>query len=316
MIRTLAVSRDGTVIHDAPLSSLSDSEIQWYWADFSEPDENEAGLLDSHFHFHPLAIEDCLHRLQRPKMDPYGDYDFFVFHALRSDTLEREEVDMFLSAHYIVTFHRADLPEMNEAWRQIASDPESAGRGPVYAAYLVMDKLVDQYFPIVYQIEDQINELDSVETDRLTSDRMDRVFDFRARLIKLRRTIVPMRELLYRILSSGHISGLKEQMVYFTDVYDHLLKLSEIIESNRELTSDMRDSFISLNSNRMNTIMKTLTVITTIFMPLTFIAGVYGMNFRYMPELETHYGYFAVLAVMLGIGVGMYFWFRRKGWFD
>jgi magnesium transporter len=123
---------------------------------------------------------------------------------------------------------------------------------------------------------------------------MNQVFDIRSRLLKLRKTIVPMRDFLYRTLNSERIEGLKALHVYFADVYDHLLKLSEMIDSNREMTSDMRDSYISLSSNRMNTIMKTLTVITTIFMPLTFVAGIYEMNFAYMPELTWRWGYFLI----------------------
>jgi magnesium transporter len=122
--------------------------------------------------------------------------------------------------------------------------------------------------------------------------------------------------LLYRMINSDKIPGVKEQNIYYTDIYDHLLKLTEMIESNREMTADLRDSYNSLRSNRMNSIMKTLTVITTIFMPLTFIAGVYGMNFVNMPELQWAGGYYLIIGVMVVLGLGMYLWFRRKGWFD
>jgi magnesium transporter len=122
--------------------------------------------------------------------------------------------------------------------------------------------------------------------------------------------------LLYRMINSDKIPGVKEQNIYYTDIYDHLLKLTEMIESNREMTADLRDSYNSLRSNRMNSIMKTLTVITTIFMPLTFIAGVYGMNFVNMPELHWAGGYYLIIGVMVTLGLGMYLWFRRKGWFD
>ncbi|MEW8987450.1 MAG: CorA family divalent cation transporter, partial [Bacillus sp. (in: firmicutes)] len=117
-------------------------------------------------------------------------------------------------------------------------------------------------------------------------------------------------------INSERIEGVQSHLLYFTDIYDHLLKLSEMIESNREMTADMRDSYMSLNSNRMNTIMKTLTVITTIFMPLTFVVGIYGMNFDNMPELHWQWGYFIVLGVLIVGGIGMYAWFKRKGWFD
>ncbi len=178
-----------------------------------------------------------------------------------------------------------------------------------------MDKLVDNYFPTLYQIEDQLNEIESNVNNESVEKLMEAVFDIRSNLIKLRKTVLPMRDLLYRVINSEKIDGVKEQLVYFTDIYDHLLKLSEMIESNREMTADMRDSYISINSNRMNTIMKTLTVMTSIFIPLTFIASIYGMNFEYMPELTWRWGYFGVLGVLLGVGSIMLFGLWRKGWF-
>ena len=125
-----------------------------------------------------------------------------------------------------------------------------------------------------------------------------------------------MRDLLYRTLNSDRLPGFKEHKIYFSDIHDHLLKLSDMIESSREITSDLRDSYLSINSNRMNTNMMVLTVITSIFIPLTFVAGIYGMNFEYMPELTWKYGYFMALGIMTCIGISMFLWFKRKGWFD
>jgi len=317
MIRILAVTGEGQVLKDIPLERLEEEDIHWYWVDFYAPDEEEALLLETHFHFHPLAIEDCFHLLQRPKLDHYGDVHFFVLHAMNQHTLAADEVDLFLGRRFLVTFHYQISREIDDAWGRIAlADEGSGSKGPIYAAYLIMDKLVDQYFPGVYQIEDQLNEIENNVFEESIEQLMDDIFEIRSKLLKLRKTIVPMRDLLYRIINTVRIEGIQDYSLYFTDIHDHLLKLSEMIDSNREMTADMRDSYVSLNSNRMNSIMKTLTVITTIFMPLTFIAGIYGMNFSYMPELQWRWGYFAALAAMLGIGVGMYLWFRRKGWFD
>ncbi|OCT14656.1 magnesium and cobalt transport protein CorA [Paenibacillus pectinilyticus] len=315
MIRTLAITTDFAVLHQVPLEGLSDPSILWYWVDFDNPSEEESLQLKDHFHFHPLAIEDCFYLLQRPKIDHYSDVHFFVMHAIDAKTLDAEEVDMFLGKNYIVTFHLRASREIEDAWSRITLNDSFRTQGQIYAVYLILDNLVDQYFPSVYQIEDQLNDIENnMKTDAI-DELMNEVFEIRSRLLKLRRTIVPMRDLLYRLISTERIDQVREQLVFFTDIHDHLLKLSEMIDSNREITADIRDSYISLSSNRMNTIMKTLTVITTIFMPLTFIAGLYGMNFAYMPELQWHWGYFAVLAIMLGIGFGMFAWFLKKGWF-
>lgn len=317
MLRIMAMTDEQELVEDISLQSLMDQPIKWFWVDFDCPTDEEIQLLDRYFQFHPLAIEDCMHLLQRPKVDHYDETHFFVIHALHPETLKAEEVDIFLGPRGIVTFHLTISQEIDEAWRRMKDPIINKGKDHNYVAYLVMDKLVDNYFPTLYRIEDQLNELEAEgETNGDIQVMTEHVYDIRADLLRLRRTVIPMRDLLYRLISSDKIPGVKEQHVYFTDIHDHLLKLTEMIESNREMTADLRDSYNSLRSNRMNAIMKTLTVITTIFMPLTFIAGVYGMNFVNMPELESSVGYFVVIGVMLVLGVGMFLWFKRKGWFD
>jgi magnesium transporter len=311
MIRTLAVTNDLELIYDVPIDRLSDSDIKLYWVDFDAPTENEAMLLKTFFQFHPLAIEDCLQFLQRPKLDYYDGYDFFVLHTFNKTSLAPEEIDLFVGENFIVTFHLTSSPELEMVRQKVIAD-NTLNKGALDIFYLVLDKIVDEYFPIIYSIEDQISE---IETKEATQNLIESVFEFRSQLFKLRRTVFPMRELLYRILNSERVIVPKQERVYFMDIYDHLLKLSEMIESNREMTNDIRDSYISLNSNRMNNIMKTLTVMTSIFIPLTFIASIYGMNFEYMPELTWHWGYYSVLGSMVVVGSSMLFWLWRKGWF-
>lgn len=318
MIRTMAVTHKGEVLTGLPLQSIAISDYAWIWADFAVPTAEETLLLDTYFHFHPLAIEDCMHILQRPKLDHYEDVQFFVLHALNDRTLEAEEVDLFLSKSFLVSYHHQEKPEMEEAWERVGAEIHSRkgwSGGPVAAAYTVMDKLVDKYFPSLYSLEDELADLESMGSRESVEELMSQVFNVRGRLLKLRRTIVPMRDLMYRIVNSQHVQSNGEERVYFGDIYDHLLKLTDMIEADREMTADLRDSYISLNSNRMNSIMKTLTVITTVFMPLTLIAGIYGMNFRVMPELNWAYGYPVILLLMLVLGAGMFRWFRRSGWF-
>ncbi|WP_409345081.1 magnesium/cobalt transporter CorA [Paenibacillus sp. MBLB4367] len=315
MIRTLAVTADGLIVRDIPLERLHDADVKWYWVDFDSPDEQETSLLDSFFHFHPLAIEDCMHFLQRPKLDHYDDAHFFVLHTLNQETLLADEVDLFVGPNFVVSFHLRPLQEMEEVWKKISAQKSIAQKDHIFIVYLIMDKLVDYYFPSLMRIEDDLLQLETNPDGQLIGERMNEVYELRAKLGKLRRTVFPMRDLLYRVIYTEKIQGLKGHIEYFTDIHDHLLKLADMIESNREMSSDLRDSYMSINANRMNAIMKTLTVITTIFMPLTFIAGIYGMNFAHMPELEWPGGYPLVLFVMLLIGAGMFIWFYRKGWF-
>lgn len=312
MIRTLAVTKDFKWIEGLPLEGLLDSSIRWYWVDFDAPSDEEAQLLKTHFHFHPLAIEDCLHFLQRPKIDYYDGYNFFVLHTLNQVSLVPEELDFFVGANFIVSFHLKAQPELEAVRQKLFKSEKVLKRGVLYLFYLMLDEIVDEYFPNVYKIEDALNEIEIQEANQQL---IKEVFEIRNQLLKLRRAIFPMRDLMYRILNSEKVDIPKEDRVYFIDIYDHLLKLSEIVESNREMTTDIRDSYLSLNSNRMNSIMKTLTVMTSFFIPLTFIASIYGMNFEYIPELGWRFGYFCVLGAMFVVGTTMLLWLWRKGWF-
>ncbi|MFC0270688.1 magnesium/cobalt transporter CorA [Metabacillus herbersteinensis] len=314
MIRTVAVTTENEVVYDLPLKHLKKQDIQWYWVDFAEPTKEEINLLGRFFHFHPLAIEDCIEFVQRPKMDFYDSYFFVVLHSIHQKTNEVDEVDLFLGSNFIVSFHEKPIRDLNNLWLQMKKS-EALAASPLQVMYQLMDHLVDAYFPPVYKLEDLINEVEDNTKDQTISELMEQVFDIRSDLNQLRRTIIPMRDLLYRIISSSKLNQLKEKEVYFHDIYDHLLKLVEMIDANRELTADIRDSYLSISSDRMNRVMMTLTVMSSIFLPLTFIAGLYGMNFQYMPELAGRYSYFIVLGVMSGIVFTMVYFFHKLGWF-
>jgi len=315
VISTIGITKKQQLLKDFPLESIHQQEFEWYWVDFNCPTAEEESLLDSFFHFHPLAIEDCLMRLQRPKLDFYDDFHFFVIHRLNELTLAAEEVNIFASNKYIVTFHKNPVPEIEKVQKMLESQPKNWERGTVYLTYQTIDKIVDSYFPLVYKIEDHLNALEGELTYQSNVNAMKIVFEFRSDLLDLRRTILPMRDLLYRVLNSYRFSLNKSERAYFGDIYDHLLKLTEMVESNRELTADMRDSYMAMSSSRMNGIMMTLTIVSTIFIPLTFIAGVYGMNFDNMPELHGQYSYFIVLGIMIIVVIAMLTIFKHKGWF-
>ncbi len=316
MIRTIAITKDLEAIYDLPLDNLSEENILWYWMDFNNPTEEEISLLDNYFHFHHLSIEDCVHSLNSPKLDYYEDYNYFVLNALHQDTLAPIEVSLFVGNNYIVSYHGDNLNELYEAWQRVIANHRNWDKGPSYIAHQILDEIVDNFFPAVYKIEDRLNEIDSKVVKTTTHTLIDEIFSIRSDLLKLRRIINSMRDLLYRILNSERLEGFNEHRMYFSDIYDHLVKLSNMVEANREMTSDIRDNYMSINSSRMNKNMMVLTVMTTIFIPLTFIAGVYGMNFENMPELTWKYGYFGVLIAMVIIAVEMFLWFKRKGWFD
>jgi magnesium transporter len=315
MIHVVAVTSTNKVQTNISLKKLKENDWKWYWVDFDQPTEEEIKELENTFQFHPLAIEDCIHRLQRPKLDYYEEYNFFVTHCLEEGKLSKEEVNFFLSKNYIVSFHHVSSKSIHDVWLRLNNEKEIKRWNPHFVLYHLIDKFVDNYFPIVYKIEDELNQLEN-NTDQLSmEDLLEQLFDIRHYLLKLRHTVLPMRDLIYRMINSTHLTEIKRNEKYFSDIHDHLLKLTEMIEANRELTTDIRDNYLSINSHQTNKVMRVLTVITTIFMPLTFIAGVYGMNFGNMPELQYKYGYFLTLSLMLVIGVSMFIWFKKKGWF-
>ncbi|MCA1062168.1 magnesium/cobalt transporter CorA [Rossellomorea sp. AcN35-11] len=313
MIHTSIIMENGGIEHNVPLSRIKEKNVKWYWVDFSEPTNKDIRLLKQYFQFHPLAIEDCLDDFsQRAKLDFYDGYIFVLLHAINGKTLDSQEVNMFVNSNFIVTFHKEPVRELHNVWEEVRSEGERLS--PFKVMHKIVDRLVDDYFPLVYGIEDRLNTIEDNTNDEADIDLMEELFDIRHDMSKLRRTLVPMRDLLYRISNSGRLNALKEEKLYFNDVYDHLIKLVEMLESYREFSSDIRDNYLSINSDKMNNIMMTLTVITTIFMPLTFIAGLYGMNFVYMPELDERSGYFIVLGVMGVIAMIMFGFFVKIGW--
>ncbi|MGG0188183.1 magnesium/cobalt transporter CorA [Bacillus rhizoplanae] len=315
MIRICAVTKENEVLYDLSLEETKREDIVWFWLDLCKPTKEEyTYILQDYFKFHPLAIEDCLEYVQRPKVDFYEGYHFLVLHAFSEDGLEPHEIDLFVSDHFVVSFHFSHNKAIERAWNKLG-ERQRIKRSTLHVTHTIIDQIVDDYFAPVYYIEDHLNAIDDNLTGDTAGTVLEEVFDIRSDLSKLRRTIVPMRDLLYRILNSTRFHGVNDHEIYFKDIYDHLLKLSEMIETSRELTADIRDSYFSLNSHHMNNIMKTLTVFSTIFMPLTFIVGVYGMNFDNMPELKWEYGYYICLAIMALIGGGMMVWFYKKGWF-
>lgn len=317
MIKVLGVTNEYQLETEISLRAIDLSKYKWYWVDFSEPTDEEIQQLSDTFQFHPLAIEDCIHRLQRPKLDYYEDHTFFVTHTVREEDKEisKEELNFFIGDHYIVSFHRHPVMEVNQVWDRLSSQKNIEQWDTYYVFYDILDKIVDNYFPLIYKIEDELDKIED-NRQRKSMDRlMNELFDTRYMLLNLMHTINPMRDLLYRMLNSQHLEGIRKRKAYFSDIYDHLLKLSEMVMSNRELTADIRDSYLSLNSHQTNNVMKVLTIITSIFAPLTFIAGIYGMNFENLPELTWKYGYFLVLGLMGIVALIMYLWFKRKGWF-
>ncbi len=275
--------------------------------------------------FHPLTLEDVVNCGQRPKIEDYGPYHFMVLKSLRlhDEHLEIEQISFFLSGHYIITLQ--EIPgDSFEAVRQRIRQGKGLIRrmGPDYLAYALVDALVDEFFPILEAYGERLEDLENTLVARPTPGVLHTLNRIKRELLVLRRVAWPERELLSHLQrDESHIIR-PETQVYLRDCYDHVVQIIDMVETYRDIAAGMLDVYLSSTSNRMNEIMKVLTIISTIFIPLNFIAGVYGMNFDTevsplnMPELHWYFGYPAVLAVMLTVAGGLVFYFHRKGWFS
>jgi magnesium transporter len=277
------------------------------------------------FGFHPLTLEDVLNCGQRPKLESYGPYHFMVMKSLRlrDEELEIEQISFFLSGNYVITLQ--EIPgDSFEAVRQRIRQGKGLIRraGPDYLAYALIDALIDEFFPVLEAYGERIEELESDLVLRPSPAYLRTVYRIKRELLVLRRTAWPEREVINALQRDDSQLVRPETQVFLRDAYDHTVQVIDMIETYRDLAAGMLDVYLSSTSNRMNEIMKVLTVISTIFIPLNFIAGVYGMNFDparspwNMPELEWRFGYPVVLSIMASVAVGLVLFFRSKGWFQ
>ncbi|KUK14221.1 MAG: magnesium/cobalt transporter CorA [Synergistetes bacterium] len=275
--------------------------------------------VGEHLNLHPLVLEDILNVTQRPKVEFFDDYIFLVLKMLTYNPelrkIESEHISVILGQKFVLTFQekRGDL--FDPVRGRIRSNKGIIRkRGPDYLFYALIDVLVDNYFYMLEKLGDEIEELEGEVIGSPASGTVHKIHELKRNLIELRRSIWPLREIL-NLLYKEKPDLIKEETIpYLRDVYDHIIQVIEIIESLRETTGGLLDVYLSSVSNKMNEVMKVLTIIATIFMPITFIAGIYGMNFEYMPELKWRWGYPVVLIAMLIISLGMIIYFRRKKW--
>ena len=268
---------------------------------------------------HPLVLEDILNTDQRPKMEDYGEYIYIVLKMLdyndKSNEIESEQISLILGPNFVFSFQEREGDTFNPIRERIRN---SKGRirkmGADYLAYTLLDSIVDNYFIILEKLGEKIEFLEEKLVTHPTSEILQVIHHLKREMIFLRKAVWPLREVVSG-LGRGESSLIKESTkVYLRDVYDHTIQTIDTIETYRDMVSGMLDIYLSSVSNRLNAVMKVLTIIATIFMPLTFIAGIYGMNFKYMPELEWRWGYPAILLIVVFIGVSMLIYFKRKKW--
>src|SRR5262245_23806299 len=287
------------------------------WVDVADPTSSDFDELAREFGFHPLSIEDCRHQHQRPKVEEYSGYYFIVLYDAEMQDgcqLELRELGVFLGANYLVTVHSQPIRNIEKAqriWRQWA---DLAERKTGLPAYLLMDAIVDGYMPMLDDFSDRLDEIETQIFENIQPEALRDIFRIKKQLIFLRRAVAPLRDVFNTLLRREQPVFSRETMIYFQDVYDHLIRVADSIDALREIAGSTMDAYLSVSGNRTNFVMKRLTSIATILMSVTLIAGIYGMNFNFMPELRWRYGYSGALASMLVVALALYFYFRKIKW--
>ncbi|MEO7673713.1 MAG: magnesium/cobalt transporter CorA [Pyrinomonadaceae bacterium] len=314
---------EGFAVADLP--ELLADETNVIWVDFrGETDEElhaTKEVLLNVFKFHYLTVEDCLETRNQPKIEAFPDYLYFIVHGVRPDETRAtnfvtKELDGYLGKNFVVTFHVERFRSIKAVKQQVRSSPFACQRGAAYLLHQILDQIVDLYMPLV---DDFDTEIDALEERVLTMKKgsnviLEDIMDVRRSVARMKRISSRQLEVLYR-MSHGEFPQIPASTLpYFRDVHDHLLRISDLAENYRDLVAGLFDIHFSVVANKNNDVVKTLTILSSIILPLSLIAGIYGMNFENMPELKSANGYFITLAIMALVTVGLLIYFWRKGW--
>jgi len=297
---------------------FNDAHESGFWLDIEAPDQSDYDLLQDTFKFHPLTIEDIQHQDQRPKVDEYPDYNFtvlFVAEWSNDDILLREH-HLFVGPHYLITVHQEPSPQLKALQERIHKSPELTHGKPAFLTYMVIDNLVDSNFPVLDKLDDEVDALEDEITAKANTQQLNRIYHLKHSVTDLRRFLGAQRDVFQALITHGIHLQQQDMTLYYRDVYDHIVRQYETVDSLRDLLTGAMDVYLSTVSNRLNQTTKALTVIASLFLPLSFLTGFYGMNFTYLTQvLETPSAAFAfgVATMVLATLIQLYL-FKRRGW--
>jgi magnesium transporter len=301
------------------IKNKSDTNLN-RWIDIetiAEPKPIE--FLASTFNFHPLLIEDIVSSTHRPKLDDYEDYIFIVAKMLTYDSINRkiktEQIRFILGEDYLITIQEKEGDVFDKIRDKLKGNKGKIRKQkPDYLLYSLLDSIVDNYFTIIETIGEDVERIESHLISDNSTNSLRNIYKIKRELIQIRKAVWPIREVISKLERVENNLIHSTTLLYVRDIYDHCVQIIETVESHREVVSSLLDIYLSSTSNKLNAVMKVLTIISTIFMPLSFIVGLYGMNFKYMPELDWHYGYFTVIGTCLTISIVMLIYFKKKKW--
>lgn len=289
------------------------------WVDSMETTEEEAEFMRRNFDFHHLAIEDCLNRrVVPPKIDDFDDYLFIITHGINhvveSDIVETAELDVFLGPHFVVSNHHVPLFSVESVKRLVEDDGRPMKRGADFLAHAIVDALIDNVLPTIDQMGEVAEEIEEEVISNPQQATLEAIMKLKRSMLRVHRVIAPQREVMSR-LSRGEFPIIRsEAQIFYRDVYDHLVRIEDMNQNMRDRADNALSTYLSSVANRQNETMRVLSIVATIFLPLMLVAGIYGMNFKYMPELEWPWAYFAVLG-FIGFVILLALWrFWARNW--
>jgi magnesium transporter len=289
-----------------------------FWLDIEAPDQSDYDLLQNVFKFHPLTIEDIQHQNQRPKVDEYPDYNFTVLFVAEwsNDDIVLREHHLFVGPHYLITVHEEPSPQLMALQGRIHKSPELTHGKPAFLTYMVIDNLVDSNFPVLDKLDDAVDALEDEITAKANTEQLNRIYHMKHSVTDLRRFLGAQRDVFQALITHGIHLQQQDMTLYYRDVYDHIVRQYETVDSLRDLLTGAMDVYLSTVSNRLNQTTKALTVIASLFLPLSFLTGFYGMNFTYLTQvLETPYAAFAFgVGTMVLATLFQLYLFKRRGW--
>ena len=319
--RLLVCSSDGQfrrAINPSDISELIKQKETFVWLDLQNPQEQDAALLREEFNFHPLSIEDATRHHERPKLEAFDDHYFLVFYCLSYDSasrrLDSQAIGIFIGVNYLVSVHQGAIGTIDETIKRWQANAAEVGNDAGALLYSLLDAIVDEYFPVIDQLAERVEEIEEQIFARFSEDALQSVFGLKRDLLAVRRLVAPERDVLNVLIRREVPIFERNTILYLQDVYDHIVRITDSIDTYRDLLSSAVDAFLSVQSNRLNQIVKVLTIASIVLMSDALIAGIYGMNFKFMPELDSVYGYPFALGLMIAISIGLVSFFRWRKW--
>jgi len=321
MINEILFRQNGKTL-SKPVSQLKGllSQKKIVWIDVLHPSKEDLDFLHNNLMLHELALDYCIARNPRPRVDVYPGHMFIGMKDISyaDEKLSMKALHFFLGENVLVTVHKKPINAIADFKKRLFEEPKLFQKGADFLLYQIMLRVVESYFPVLDAMDETIDSIENRIFRKPDQSVLTKTFKLRRAVLSLRKTISPQREIVNSIIRGEFPFIKNETMLYYRDLYDHLIRMYDLIDTYRDLITGMLDAYLSVVSNKMNEVIKVLTILATIMMPLTLITGIYGMNFKFMPEIHSPWGqangYFLALGLMLAVSLIMIFFFKRKKW--